>query len=308
MIRNLIALTWGLALWPAATAHAWNRAGHMTSAVVAYQVLLKESPQTIKKAVAILKDHPYYKKTWEPRLAEKRAEDRDLYLFTMAARWPDDARDDPKFHHFNWHFINLPYKPVGEPKGIRTPEPEANNILRAYQQNLDILKKQTSTPSERSMALAWLMHLVGDVHQPLHTATLFSKQFPRGDRGGNVFFIRVEPGTSVISLHQFWDDLILGSQNFQTVKNRGTALRARPEFAKGKLNELEEASFEKWAAESFQLAKEAVYRNGKLRGSASRNDAPVLPADYPKTVQPLAERRLVLAGYRIAQVLEKNLK
>ena len=64
----------------------------MTSAVVAYQVLLKESPQTIKKAVAILKDHPYYKKTWEPRLAEKRAEDRDLYLFTMAARWPDDAR------------------------------------------------------------------------------------------------------------------------------------------------------------------------------------------------------------------------
>ena len=148
------------------------------------------------------------------------------------------------------------------------------------------------------------MHLVGDVHQPLHTASLFSKQFPKGDRGGNSFFIRVEPGTSPISLHQFWDDLILGSQNFQTVKNRGTDLRLRPEFARKKLAELEEPSFDKWAAESFQLAKDAVYRNGKLRGSPNRNNAPVLPADYPKTVQPLAERRMVLAGYRIAQVLQ----
>jgi hypothetical protein len=280
----------------------------MTSAVIAYQVLLKESPNTIRKVVAILKDHPYYKKTWEPRLGEKRAEDRDLYLFTMAARWPDDVRDDPTFHHFNWHFINMPYKPAAEPAGIRTREPEANNILRAYQQNREVLRSKTSTPADRAMALAWIMHLVGDVHQPLHIATLFSRQFPKGDRGGNLFFIRVEPGTSVISLHQFWDDLILGSQNFQTVKNRGTELRSRPEFAKGKLKELVEPSFDKWAAESFQLAQDAAYRNGKLRGSAHRNDAPVLPADSPKTVQPLAERRLVLAGYRIAQVLDRILE
>jgi len=52
----------------------------MTSAVVAYQVLLKESPQTIKTAVAILKDHPYYKKTWEPRLAEARGGSRPVLV------------------------------------------------------------------------------------------------------------------------------------------------------------------------------------------------------------------------------------
>ena len=306
-INFQIASTLAILLWLASPAHAWNRAGHMTSGVIAYQVLLKESPQTIKKVVAILKDHPFYKKTWEPRLREKRAEDRDLYLFTMAARWPDDVRDEAKFHHFNWHFINMPYKPAGEPAGIRTREPESNNILRAYQHNLEILKKKSSTPQERAMALAWILHLVADVHQPLHAATLFSRQFPKGDRGGNSFFIRVEPGTSPISLHQFWDDLIQGSQNFQSVKNRGTELRLRPEFAKGKLKELAEPSFDKWAAESFQLAQDAVYRNGKLRGSHNRNDAPVLPADYPETVQPIAERRLALAGYRMAQILGKNL-
>ncbi len=301
-------LTLAITGWMSAPVHAWNRAGHMTSGVIAYQVLKKESPETIRKAVAILKEHPYYKKTWEPRLADRRPEDRDLYLFTMAARWPDDARDDPQYHHFEWHFINMPFKPTGEAAGIRPRDPDPNNILRAFGQNLDLLKKKSSTLQERAIALAWIFHLVGDVHQPLHTAALFSRQFPRGDRGGNSFFIRVEPDSNVISLHQFWDDLILGSQNFQTVKNRGIALTARPEFTKKKLKELQEPSFDKWAAESFQLAKEAVYRNGRLRGSSKRNDAPVLPADYPKTVQPLAERRLLLAGFRIAQVLEKNLE
>jgi hypothetical protein len=56
------------------------------------------------------------------------------------------------------------------------------------------------------------------------------------------------------------------------------------------------------------LARELVYRNGKLDGSQNRNEAPTLPADYAKTVQPIAERRAVLAGYRLAVVLQKALE
>ena len=59
---------------------------------------------------------------------------------------------------------------------------------------------------------------------------------------------------------------------------------------------------------SASLAKDAVYRNGKLEGSAQQNQAPVLPADYAQTVQPIAERRAVLAGYRLAAVFRKALE
>jgi hypothetical protein len=67
---------------------------------------------------------------------------------------------------------------------------------------------------------------------------------------------------------------------------------------------LRETSFAQWAKqESFTLAKEDAYRNRQLRGSRDQHNGEVFPADYITTVKPLAERRIVLAGYRLADVL-----
>jgi hypothetical protein len=156
------------------------------------------------------------------------------------------------------------------------------------------------------VALCWIFHLIGDVHQPLHTVALFTTQFPapEGDRGGTRFYIRVKSTTSTISLHEFWDDLIQGSERFQSVRNRATELRLRPNHARAQLPELQETNFEQWAKqESFNLAKDHTYRNGQLQGSRDRDNGEVLPGDYIATVKPLAERRMVLAGYRLADVL-----
>ena len=80
-------------------------------------------------------------------------------------------------------------------------------------------------------------------------------------------------------------------------------MRLNPEFAKEKLRELRETSFENWVKdESFRFVDTAVYRHGELAGSDDRGKAPVLPEDYAKTTRPIAERRIVLAGYRIADV------
>ncbi len=117
----------------------------------------------------------------------------------------------------------------------------------------------------------WVFHLVGDVHQPLHTVALFTTQFPppEGDRGGTRFYIRAREGASTISLHTFWDDLILGSERFQSVRNTATALRLQPDHARAQFPELTETRFEEWARqESFSLAKDHAYRNGQLRGSS----------------------------------------
>jgi hypothetical protein len=67
---------------------------------------------------------------------------------------------------------------------------------------------------------------------------------------------------------------------------------------------LTETRFEEWAKqESFSLAKDPVYRNGQLRGSRDQHNGEVCPTDYIAIVKPLAERRIVLAGYRLADVL-----
>jgi S1/P1 Nuclease len=285
---------------------AWNKAGHMVSGAIAYVDLQQTSPQTLEQVVALLKTHPHFETQWKPKLLQSfvAPEDRDLYLFMLAARWPDDIRGEALFHHGAWHYINVPYKPDGQPGSIQTVEPPPENVLSAYQANLDIVRG--TAPGDRAVALCWLFHLIGDVHQPLHTVALFTTQFPapEGDRGGTRFYIRVRPTTSTMSLHEFWDDLILGSERFQSVRNRATELRLQPEHARAQLPELQDTSFAHWARqESVTLAKAHAYRHGMLQGSRDEHNGVVLPADYVSTTKPLAERRMVLAGYRLADVL-----
>jgi S1/P1 nuclease/metal binding Ada-like protein len=296
-----------LVLVAVSSALAWNKAGHMVSGAIAYADLKQANPQTLARVIVLLKTHPHFETKWAPQLTQLNlsSEEQDLYLFMLAARWPDDIRGDPAFHHGPWHYINIPYKPEGQPASVQTVDPPPENILRAYQTNFDILRS-TAPESTKAVALCWIFHLIGDVHQPLHTVALFTTQFPppEGDRGGTRFSIRARDGAHTISLHAFWDDLILGSERFQSVRNTATALRLQPDHARAQLPELRETSFEQWAKqESFSLAKDQVYRNGQLRGSRDQHNGEVFPTDYIETVKPLAERRIVLAGYRLADVL-----
>jgi hypothetical protein len=239
-----------IVVWCCASALAWNKAGHMVSGAIAYADLQQTHPQTLAQVVALLKTHPHFATKWKPKLTQSFVgpDERDLLLFMLAARWPDDIRGDTAFHHGPWHYINFPYKPAGQPGSVQTAEPLPENVLSAYQANLDIVRG--AVPGARAVALCWIFHLIGDVHQPLHTVALFTTQFPtpEGDRGGTRFYIRVKPTTrTTISLHEFWDDLILGSERFQSVRNRATELRLQPDHARAQLPELQETSFEHWA-------------------------------------------------------------
>jgi len=279
----------------------------MVSGAIAYADLKQGNPETLARVIALLKTRPHFETKWVPRLTQLNLspEEQDLYLFMLAARWPDDIRGDAAFHHGAWHYINHPYKPEGQPTTVQTVDPPPENILRAYQTNFDIMRS-TAPESTKAVALCWIFHLIGDVHQPLHTVALFTTEFPplEGDRGATRFSIRAREGASTISLHTFWDDLILGSERFQSVRNTATALRLQPDHARAQLPELTEIRFEEWAKqEGFSLAKDQAYRNGQLRSSRDQQNGEVLPTDYIATVKPLAERRIVLAGYRLADVL-----
>jgi hypothetical protein len=74
--------------------------------------------------------------------------------------------------------------------------------LYGIQQSEKTLSDSTTSAQEQALHLSWLIHLIGDVHQPLHCCSLFNSDYPTGDKGGNSFFIK--PATKGIPLHSFW--------------------------------------------------------------------------------------------------------
>ncbi|MBV8036114.1 S1/P1 nuclease [Roseateles sp.] len=294
------------------SAQAWNKAGHMTSAAIAYDDLKARSPSTVARIVAALKLHPQYDQRWraDVEAAGLSEDDANRRLFMLAARWPDDVRGDHDFDRPEDHFIDLAYKPPGQPSSVKVTQPGPENLVTAYAEHVSTLLNSTDE-GDRAVALCWLFHLTGDVHQPLHSVSLFTTQYPtvEGDRGGTRFYIRVTPDSSTISLHAFWDNLILGSERYQVVANRATGLRNRAGLSRADLPELAERPFSpnaamSWARdESLVVAKSVVYLNGKLKGSSSKSNGKSLPDDYVGKAQDAAERRMVLAGYRLSDAM-----
>ena len=307
-----IVLTLFLATLPGRSS-AWNIPGHALSAAIAHQILQQENPATIDKVKAVLAVQPWHSTRWQYSLASFTGVDTDVMLFMVAARWPDDIRTNDKTHHRGpWHYVNMPFKPAGQPAHIQPTPAGIPNILTALVDNGDIAANHPD-PQKRAIALTWLFHLVGDIHQPLHTSQLFSVDYPNGDQGGNQICIRTKAGTEPVNVHKFWDDVITRSDRLTVLQKSATFLRTRQEFAKPQLTELGTTDFEGWAKESFQAAIAVAYQGGTVKGAPKNHNqdcrevpaAPALSLDYIATARRVADRRMVLAGYRLADVLRQ---
>jgi len=96
-------------------------------------------------------------------------------------------------------------------------------------------------------------------------------------------------------------------------RNETTALRNRQEFQRDQLTELGNTDFESWAKESFEIATKIAYRNGGRIGIPKGGNldcttvaaAPVLPVGYVVSASRIADRRMILAGYRLADLLTR---
>jgi hypothetical protein len=194
---------------------------------------------------------------------------------------------------------------------VQIREPEPANILTAMAENEGVVRNDRSDPERRAIALAWLFHLVGDIHQPLHAAQLFTVEYPKGDRGGNEICVRITQTGQPMDLHRFWDGVITSSSNLTRLRNEATTVRNRQEFQRGQLTELRSTDFESWAKESFEIATKIAYRNGGRIGIPKGENmnctmlpaAPVLSAGYVVSARPIADRRIMLTGYRLADLL-----
>ncbi|WP_229379867.1 S1/P1 nuclease [Fibrella forsythiae] len=279
---------------------AWNRATHMVTGAIAYQEMKASSPATVARIVVLLRQHPEYKQRWASKLndASLSEDDRDQYLFMLAARWPDDIRGNV-YDHPTWHYINYVYAPQQGIARTDTMLATGENILEAFEQNKQIVRSNVPD-STKAIALCWLFHLSGDVHQPLHATALIDNQFPAGDRGGNLFKIKVMMSSQTINLHSFWDGMLLGDDDFQAARN--LAVLARQTVRREQLPQLGKTDIGSWSKESFQLAQDNAYRSNTLAAGTDQEGA-ILPPDYVATVKPIAQRQMVLAGYRLADEL-----
>ncbi len=333
-------LTFALVLGVAIPASAWNKSGHMVAASLAYRDMKKNNPTKLAKWIAILKKHPEFSTYWLPVLNEVEASRRDEALFMLASRFPDDARDAPlksKYHRRIWHFADTPLKLAGTPGGvpdtILVPKPQPGdvddgfkNAIEALDHNNAILSDASATDAKKAVALCWILHLGGDVHQPLHTVSRFSDHFHDGDNGGNGTHIVLPPAHGSLNYHSFWDGLILrGPRRDQLVEvtspgsdtesliadaiedatRRAAVLEARMDLTRANFPQLSKSKFSEWVAESFEIARKVAYLDGDLTGGEDSHDPFPMPVGFSKTAQAVAESQVALAGFRIGDVLSK---
>ena len=197
--------------------------------------------------------------------------------------------------------------PLEPPTFPDKPSPyPTNDILYGIAQSEKMLSATNASDEERAVYLSWLIHLIGDLHQPLHCSTFVTADYPAptGDKGGNSFFVK--PGERGVNLHSIWDQALGSRANPRTAYTE--AIRLAAEHQRTNLPELtKDKTVEGWSKESRALAIEAGYLKGNLKGSKQAEDAPPLPDGYTKTMKTASEKQAALAGFRLADEINRCL-
>jgi hypothetical protein len=324
---------WSIAivlLFLAQRAFAWSEGGHKIIGSVAFQLL---SPADQEKIVAILKHHPRFEEDFKSKMPDelKTPAEQNEWLFQQAAIWPDLVRvftgDDLKTYHRQlWHYIALPnYLTDADRQALESTvtlntslvapagEPESMNIVQALQVARRMLADKTTPPEKQAVMLCWILHLVGDIHQPLHSTTLYSQaMFPKGDYVGNK--IVTEP---VKNLHATWDQAMGTKTTFKVAHDKARELitphqtnRGNParneRFAKAAAN----LDVKQWLQESREIALKGGYNaevTTYVRAETGIAEPPPLHLsdEYIQNAHEISQQRATLAGYRLAAVLKQ---
>jgi hypothetical protein len=292
----------------ATAAQAWTRPGHMVTAVIALDDLQRRRPDLLPALDALLEAHPD-RGPFQVAIDRSVGAERSRRMFLECARWPDDVRQTPADHpqrHLALSAVAAADAPPAARQAVVARRGKVDGeALQALGLDLRTLADRTAPAGERARSLCWAVHVLGDIHQPLHTATLYSAAFPNGDPGGGGARMRDPLGGGIISLHWLWDDAILRSGRIEDVDRRAAELEAAyPRAALPELAtpfDLQQGPDAVWR-ETFAVA-EAFAARGDVPISASDQTAPELAPTAWSSLRTLAERRATLAGYRISEAL-----
>lgn len=249
----LVGLLWPLVL------PAWGPDGHRAAADVAAQRLCPAAAAEVERLL-------------------------DGMTFADASLWPDGIRDQPAWSHTrDWHYIN-----IGDDEPMNAlvqGEPGHGRLLSAIRDNLARLDDERGDALGRREALGFVLHLVADLHQPLHVGR-------REDRGGNTITVSFDGRET--NLHRLWDSGLLRSSGLRPDDYRRSLA---PLVALGAAS-WESGTLEDWATESQRL-RPWVY------DFDARRRVPHISRRYAETGRQLTALRLAQAGVRTARLLNE---
>jgi len=190
--------------------------------------------------------------------------------------WADEVRSNPEWRHAApWHYVN-----IDDGKTYATARKDPRGDIITQMRHFEaVLRDPQARRQDKIVALKFLVHLVGDVHQPLHVGR-------RGDRGGNE--IRVVWLGHPADLHQVWDTLMVDSEKLRLTE----FAEFLDHYSKEQVDKWRRSDYLDWVQESFNL-RARVYDIGDGR----------LGYDYAHKNRSLIRLRLAQAGIRLAALL-----
>ncbi len=298
----------------ATQAQAWDAGGHMLVGEIAWELSTPATRKAVNEMVATL---------------DTKFNAGQPYNFVTVSCWMDDLRSLPRkdYPWSAWHYVDIAKTDDG--KAFKLPEPP--HIVWAIGENLKTLREKRAPADERAKALGMLFHWIGDIHQPLHTTTW-------NDRGGNgylisgVYFSDLLPGM-VANLHTFWDKAYrfdvrdgmvaelwaVAKPGERPKPGEGIIAEEAKElmkrFPRATLTELAQAgnetsrplpstplaaNAEAWARESHVIGCKSAYPPGP---HPENTGAPRISPEFAHAAYEIAGRRVAIAGYRLAVVL-----
>jgi hypothetical protein len=284
------------------TVSGWDETGHRVVARIAWEHM---TPRARAAAVALLQAAPPDAGLRQMMPSDSRPlEVRQRELFLRASAWPDKVRGNPAYHHGDWHYVNIFWEqpsPGARPRE-RTDLPQAGRAVEKLREFRNTVGDPSVPAAERAVQLAWLLHLAGDIHQPLHASARITPGHPEGDRGGNLFPLE---GVSS-NLHGWWDSGLSrnhfwarGDTEAEFIGRIAATVQARRPRASLQV-QVAEADAAAWAWESLRTAQAVAYPAWLHPGEKP-------PARYDTLSYRAAEGRAALAGYRLAEMLNRAL-
>ena len=283
---------------------AWNNHTHMTVAAIAWD-RLDDNQKT--KVTSLLEQHPEYQDQWKKGYQSyKELLPLGKYLMIRASTWPDEIKLKSNLNFTysrpEWHYIvqKLRFdKPIDEDDPeIQNPKSD-ENIVWAINHCLSSMSSNELSKQLKAVYFSWLIHLTADIHQPLHTCALFDDdKLKKGDRGGNLVYIRTSSDTT--DLQGFWDEIIGSDTDTRKILQQGFIYRKKVPFDQIYIDDMNPDT---WAKQSYKIAKQTAYLNGKLTYATNKKAIiPLVPPTYVAASTETAIERVTIAGYRLAQL------
>ncbi len=287
----------------------WDDVGHKITGYIAWQ---RMSPQTRENVIKILRAAPEDSQlgTFYKFYGPESDDTKKLEYFMFVPSWADIIRDRAfdtrykKYHKSNWHYDDTFWRQVnGNMEPLSGFEEGGQAIPRLVEFDA-VIRNASASNADKAIAIAWILHLGGDIHQPLHTSARVTDTEPKGDQGGNLFLLS-PAGTArenQVNLHWFWDSIVGRNVPFKNgmcerdyIETVAKNLIKKHPFSKvqGKLNI---GKYGDWQKESFAYNNTVVFST-----DLKRNEMP--SAKYRKNAFKLAESQLALAGYRLGETL-----